>query len=90
MRSFTRLPRHLLDDRCHDCSRFLYIQMRVRGDHRTYTMNFKPTRSFSGDLYMCRFKFLRPYEWEEIVLPFEYFMRTNCGAEYMRQCMLFL
>jgi hypothetical protein len=30
-------------------------------------------------------KFTNPYEWEDVVLPFEYFIRTNCGAEYLRQ-----
>ena len=59
--------------------------MRVKGDHRSYSINFKTSGSLSGDLYSCKFKFLKPYEWEEIILPFNYFIRTNCGVEYMRQ-----
>jgi NADH dehydrogenase [ubiquinone] 1 alpha subcomplex assembly factor 1 len=80
-----RLPEHLFDDRTIDCSRWNYLVMRVKGDHRSYSVNFKTINSFSGDLYSCRFKFLRPYEWEEIIVPFNRFIRTNCGAEYLRQ-----
>lgn len=85
MRTHMRLPKHAFDDRSTDCSKWNYLVMRIRGDHRTYTINFKTSRSFAGDLYLAKFKFNKPYEWETVVLPFQYFFRSNCGTEYPRQ-----
>ncbi|KAI3645806.1 hypothetical protein MP228_008734 [Amoeboaphelidium protococcarum] len=85
LRSRLRKRQHLFDRRTYDCSQWNYIVLNMKGDHRTYSFNFKTSRSFSGDLYMCKFKFSTPYEWERVILPIDYFHRTNCGVEYMRQ-----
>lgn len=85
LRTRNRLPAHIFDDRCFDCSRWSFLVLRMRGDHRTYQFNFKPHRSFSGDLYSAPFKFLTPYAWEDVIFPFQWFRRTNCGVQYYRQ-----
>ena len=85
MRTRAFLPNHMFAGRYYDCTQWPFIVLRMKGDHRTYSFNFKTAWSVSGDLYTVQFRFLRPYEWEDVILPFQYFIRANCGREYMKQ-----
>eukprot|EP00158_Paraphelidium_tribonemae_P002739 Partr_v1_DN25628_c0_g1_i1_m4435 putative complex I len=85
MRTRSFLPARIFAGRTIDCSKWNFVLMRIRGDHRSYSFNFKTDNTFAGDLYSCKFKFRKPYEWEDVILPFQYFIRNNCGVEYMRQ-----
>jgi hypothetical protein len=61
-----RLRLHAFDDRCVDLDGYKFMVLRIKGDHRNYCINFKTKGSALGDLYMCRFRFANPYQWEEI------------------------
>ncbi|EDO40199.1 predicted protein [Nematostella vectensis] len=63
----------------YDTSEYDGIQMRIRGDGRTYALNIQPDSVRSDDLHQA-FMYTRggPY-WETIRMPFSKFILTNSG-----------
>ncbi|KAF9561963.1 complex I intermediate-associated protein CIA30 [Agrocybe pediades] len=90
----TNRPAFLFGNLLEDASNheFLRLRLRVAGDPRTHTsyfVNIQTDGPVSSDLWQHRLYFQKKNQWEDVLIPFDNFVRTNSGEMSQTQISMY-